>query len=234
VSFAFSAEAFWKTFGRRPVLRNAGVWAEPGVVTVLLGRNGSGKSTLFRCALGFLRGDGGVVLLDGTRYLRPRLAELAARGLFFLPDRDLLATGFSLRQHLTAVRHRFAHADVDGAVERLGLGQLLDRRPHALSGGERRRADIALVEARNPAVLIADEPLRGLSPVNADFVAGRIRALADGGCAVIASGHESRALLDLADQVIWMTGGTTHALGSPAAARAHHQFRQEYLAEFHG
>jgi ABC-type branched-subunit amino acid transport system ATPase component len=79
-------------------------------------------------------------------------------------------------------------------------------------------------------VLIADEPLRGLSPVNADFVAGRIRAQADGGCAVIMSGHEAQVLLDLADQVIWMTGGTTHALGSPAAARAHDQFRNEYLA----
>jgi ABC-type multidrug transport system ATPase subunit len=230
VSYAFSAEAFWKTFGRRPVLRNAGVWAECGKVTVLFGRNGSGKSTLFRCALGFLRGDGGVVLLDGTRYLRPRLAELAARGLFFLPDRDLLATGFSLRQHLAALRNRYAHADVDGAVERLGLGQLLDRRPHAMSGGERRRAELAVAEARAPTVLIADEPLRGLSPVNADFVAGRIRAQADGGCAVIVSGHEAQVLLDLADQVIWMTGGTTHALGSPAAARAHDQFRNEYLA----
>lgn len=230
MSYAFSAEAFWKTFGRRPVLRNAGVWAECGKVTVLFGRNGSGKSTLFRCALGFLRGDGGVVLLDGTRYLRPRLAELAARGLFFLPDRDLLATGFSLRQHLAALRNRYAHADVDGAVERLGLGDLLDRRPHAMSGGERRRAELAVAEARAPTVLIADEPLRGLSPVNADFVAGRIRAQADGGCAVIMSGHEAQVLLDLADQVIWMTGGTTHALGSPAAARAHDQFRNEYLA----
>jgi ABC-type multidrug transport system ATPase subunit len=230
VSYAFSAEAFWKTFGRRPVLRNAGVWAECGKVTVLFGRNGSGKSTLFRCALGFLRGDGGVVLLDGTRYLRPRLAELAARGLFFLPDRDLLATGFSLRQHLAALKSRYAHADVDGAVERLGLGDLLDRRPHAMSGGERRRAELAVAEARAPTVLIADEPFRGLSPVNADFVAGRIRAQADGGCAVIMSGHEAQVLLDLADQVIWMTGGTTHALGSPAAARAHDQFRNEYLA----
>jgi ABC-type multidrug transport system ATPase subunit len=229
VSYAFSAEAFWKTFGGRPVLRNAGVWAERGKVTVLFGLNGSGKSTLLRCALGLLRADGGVVLLDGVRYPRPRLAQLAARGLFFLPDRDLLATGFSLRQHLAAMKSQFAHADVDGAVERLGLGDLLDRRRHAMSGGERRRAELSVAEARAPTVLIADEPLRGLAPLDAERIAARLRALADGGCAVIASGHESRLLLDLADQVIWMTGGTTHALGSPAAARAHDQFRQEYL-----
>jgi len=229
VTAIFAAEGFWKAFGRRDVLRNASVWGEAGAVTVLLGRNGSGKSTLFRCALGFIRPDAGVVLFGGTRSVRPRLAALAAGGLFFLPDRDLLADRFTLRQHFAAVAHRFPGADVAGPVEHWGLAPLLDRRPGAVSGGERRRAEIAVIEARKPRVLIADEPFRGIAPVDADRVADRLRALARSGCAVVVSGHETRILLDLADQVVWMVGGTTHALGSPAAARVHHQFRREYL-----
>lgn len=230
MSAVFAAEGFWKTFGRRVVLRNASVWGQAGVVTVLLGRNGSGKTTLFRAALGFVRADAGVVLMAGSRSVRPRLSALAGAGLFFLPDRDLLADGFTVRQHFAAVARRFPGADVGGAVERLGLGDLLDRRPFALSGGERRRAEIAVVEVRNPAVLVADEPFRGIAPVDAERVAARLRALAERGCAVVVSGHETRVLLELADQVIWMTVGTTHALGSVAAARVHDQFRREYLA----
>jgi ABC-type multidrug transport system ATPase subunit len=226
----FAAEGFWKAFGRREVLRNASVWGEAGAVTVLFGRNGSGKSTLFRCALGFTRADAGVVLLDGMRTVRPRLWSLAAGGLFFLPDRDLLTDRFTVRQHFAAVAYRFPGAEVAGPVERWGLGPLLDRQPRALSGGERRRAEVALIEARNPRVLIADEPFRGIAPADADRVAERLRALARSGCAVVVSGHETRLLMDLADQIVWMTGGATHALGSPAAARAHHQFRQAYLS----
>jgi ABC-type multidrug transport system ATPase subunit len=229
VSPVFAAEGFWKAFGRREVLRDASVWGEAGAVTVLFGRNGSGKSTLFRAALGFVRTDTGVVILGGARYSPPRLPVLAAHGLFFLPDRDLLARGFTLREHLDAVARRFPGADAGGAVDRLELGDLLDRLPHALSGGERRRAEIALIEARRPTVLVADEPLRGLAPLDASRVGARLKALAGGGCAVVVSGHESALLLELADQVVWMTGGTTHALGSAAAARAHHQFRQAYL-----
>jgi ABC-type multidrug transport system ATPase subunit len=229
VSAIFAAEGFWKTFGRFEILRNASVWGEAGLVTVLMGRNGSGKSTLFRCALGLLRAAAGVVVFDGARTVRPRLPALAAGGLFFLPDRDLCATGFTLRQHFAAVAHRFPGADVAGAVERWELADLLNRRPPALSGGERRRAEVALIEARTPRVLIADEPLRGIAPADAERVAGRLRALARSGCAVIVSGHETAVLLALADRVVWLTGGTTHALGTVDAARMHEQFRREYL-----
>lgn len=229
----FAAEGFWKAFGRRPVLRNASVWGEAGAVTVLLGRNGSGKTTLFRAALGLLRAETGVVLFGGGRYVRPRLSELARRGLFFLPDRNLLAGLFTARQHGTALRRSFPEADFPAVAERLEVGHLLDRRPSDLSGGERRRIEFALAEARRPSVLVADEPLRGLAPLDAARVSERLRALAATECAVIVSGHEVRSLLALADSVVWITAGTTHALGPPDAARAHHLFRRDYLAFSH-
>jgi ABC-type branched-subunit amino acid transport system ATPase component len=117
-----------------------------------------------------------------------------------------------------------------GPAATLGLSDLLDRSPHTFSGGEMRRAEIAVALARRPRCLVADEPLHGVGPKDAEIVSKALRDLADAGCAVIVTGHEVATLLDLADDVTWLTtGGSTHGLGTPAEARAHHQFRREYL-----
>ena len=217
-----------KEFGRRQVLRNASVWAFPGEVTVLFGRNGEGKSTLLRCGLGLLPAEAGVTILDDLRARPPSLAALARRGRVFLPDRDLLADRMPTRRQLQALLAAFPAADVgplDGP-----LAGALDRTPDALSGGERRLLEVWFAEARNPSVLVADEPLRGLSPIIAEAVAGRLRTVARHGAAVLVTGHETRVLLEIVDHVVWMTGGTTHHLGDRAAALAHTQFRMNYLS----
>jgi ABC-type branched-subunit amino acid transport system ATPase component len=83
--------------------------------------------------------------------------------------------------------------------------------------------------ARKPDCLLADEPLQGLAPLDAELVGQALRSMARCGCAVIASGHEVPALLEVADEVVWQTAGTTHLLGSPDQARSNHQFVREYL-----
>ena len=225
----FAIETVWKQFGRRPVLRNASVWAYPGAVTVLFGRNGEGKSTLLRCGLGLLRSDVGVTILGDRRHHRPSLARLAWEGLFFLPDRDLFSPQLTVAAQVRALVARFpeaAPARLERIVPEPGL---LDRHSWELSGGERRRAEVGYAGARGPTVLVADEPLRGLAPLDAQVVAGALRTLAAEGCAVLVTGHEARALLDVADHVVWMTGGTTHHLGPRDVALAHDQFRSNYL-----
>jgi ABC-type multidrug transport system ATPase subunit len=223
----FAIESVWKEFGRRPVLRNASVWVYPGMITVLFGRNGEGKSTLLRCGLGLLRADSGVTIMGGVRSSPASLAALARAGLFFLPDRDLLADRITIRRHLQAMLASFRDAiaePLDGP-----LAGVLDRTPEILSGGERRLLDVWFAETRNPAVLVADEPLRGIAPLTAEAIARRLQAVARRGAAVLVTGHETRALLAIADHVVWMTGGTTHHLGSREAALAHAQFRLNYL-----
>jgi len=217
-----------KEFGRRRVLRSASVWAYPGQVTVLFGRNGEGKSTLLRCGLGLLRADAGVTILDDLRASPPSLAALARRGLFFLPDRDILADRLPMRRHLWGLLAAFP----DAVVEPLDgpMAGALDRTPTTLSGGERRLLEVWFAEARHPTVLVTDEPLRGLSPIIAEAVAGRLSGLARRGAAVLVTGHETRALLEIADHVVWMTGGTTHHLGDRATALAHTQFTMNYLS----
>lgn len=223
-------EGVWKSFGRHPVLRNASVWAYPGAVTVLFGRNGEGKTTLLRCGLGMLRADAGVTITGDMRARRTSLARLARAGLFFLPDRDLLARGVPVRSQYAALVRRFpdagASATRDGTTDLVSL----DRLPDDLSGGERRFVELAFAEARRPVILIADEPLRELTPRNAEQAADRLRRVARDGCAVLVTGHETRALMGIADHVVWMTGGTTHHLGDRDAALAHALFRRHYLS----
>jgi len=224
-----AADSIGKSFGRRTVLTAASLWARSGRITALLGRNGCGKTTLLRIAAGWLRPDYGLVVFHGRRFLRARLATLARLGLFYLPERSLLHTTRTVRQHLAALARSFPGAPVDEAVAMFHLADLLDRKPPTLSGGERRRAELALALARRPDCLLADEPFRDLAPHDRELVAGSLRGMAARGTAIVATGHEVVELLDVSDEVLWMTAGTTHPLGGPADARANFAFMQEYL-----
>lgn len=225
----FAADTIHKAYGARTVLTTASVWGAPGVVTVLFGRNGCGKSTLLKIGAGVIAADKGVVHFRGTAYLRPRLNRLAARGLFYLPDQGLLVTRMTLGGHLDVLRRRFgAELRADDAAD-LEVAPLLDVPVREYSGGEMRRAEVAVAIARNPVCLLADEPFAGVAPADCVRLERVFRRLAARGCALVVTGHEVPELLHLADEVVWMTGGTTHGLGSPAQAATHEQFRRDYL-----
>jgi lipopolysaccharide export system ATP-binding protein len=226
----FRADSIRRSFGGRVILNAATLWARAGEVTLMLGRNGCGKSTLFRIAAGLLRADQGVVLFGGQAYQRATLHELSARGLFYLPERGLLVRNLTIGDMLQLVTRRFGTSrDAGAVIDRMRLQPLLERRPDMLSGGEQRRCEVAIAMARRPTLLIADEPLMGQAPLDAALIAHALRDLARTGCAVVVSGHEVPELMAVADEVVWLAAGTTHGLGSPAQARAHWQFRQEYL-----
>jgi ABC-type multidrug transport system ATPase subunit len=194
-----------------------------------MGRNGSGKTTLLRGALGSYRPDVGAVHYDGVVMPHPHLWQLAAAGLFYLPDRGLLGRRITLGEQLHLFAERFGEADAMGVPEQLEVSHLLDSLPAQMSGGELRRAELALAIARQPRCLIADEPLTEVEPKDRALVLSALRDLAGRGCAILLTGHEVDDLLDVADELIWMVAGTTHSLGSPGEARQHHQFRREYL-----
>jgi ABC-type multidrug transport system ATPase subunit len=225
----FSVESAVKSFGDRTVLKSASIWAAPGRVTVLLGRNGCGKSTLLKIGAGLLAADAGAVHFDGVCHVRPRLHRLAARGLFYLPQRDLLSPRWTLREHLSALEWRFGKGVTDEALAELGLRERLDQRPLEMSGGECRRAEVAMAWIRRPRCLLADEPFLGVNPIAAETVARALRRMADRGCAVLVTGHEVPQLMEIADEVVWMVAGTTHGVGTPEEAARHDQFVRDYL-----
>ena len=225
-----TADSIGKSFGGRKVLSSAFLWARAGAVTGLVGRNGAGKSTLLKIAAGVTAPDYGVVRFRGESHVRPRLHRLATRGLFFVPaERSLLSPSFTVRQHLELASRASGGRTVEGAVEAMRLEPLLEARPHTLSGGERKRAEIALALARAPLCLLADEPFRGIAPVDVELVMAAFRGLAAGGCALVVTGHELTFLFQVVDEVIWTTSGTTRVMGSCEEARANWHFRRDFL-----
>lgn len=198
---------------------------------LLSGRNGTGKSTLLKIAAGWLQPDSGVVHFNGRAYLRATLPSLARRGLFYLPDHDLLVPSLSVRRQLELLRRRFGGGDVTEALDSTGVDAVADERPPALSSGELRRAEFAAALVRRPLCLLADEPLRGVAPRDAALLMSVLRRLADDGCAVVITGHEIAELIAGSDQVTWCVGGMTYELGSPESAMTHDGFRRDYLGD---
>lgn len=224
-----TADCVGKSFGDRRVLSSATLRAVPGELRVLFGRNGIGKSTLLKIAAGMLAPDSGMIHFAGRVYESPDLATLAADGLFYLPDHDLLSTAFTLRHQYEMIRRQFDGGRVEEAAERMGITARLDMRPQSLSGGERRRAELAAVLVRKPICLLADEPYRGVAPKDAEDLTATLVRLAASGIAVLITGHEVPILLGAADHITWCTSGTTYELGSPATAIQNERFRAEYL-----
>lgn len=223
------ADSVVKSFRGRRVLTSATLRAVPGEVRVLFGRNGSGKSTLLKIACGWIAADGGAVHFGGRAYSAVHLHVLAAAGLFYLPDHDLLSTAFTVRLQLEMIRELYDGGDVIVAASRLGIREHLDKKTGDLSGGELRRAELAAVLVRRPTCVLADEPYRGIPPKDAEVLTQVFRDLASDGAAVVITGHEVPSLLDVAHHVSWCTSGTTYELGPPAEATRHEAFRREYL-----
>lgn len=224
-----TAQSIGKSFWRTEVLKAATLWCDAGCINALMGRNGSGKTTLLKIAAGRLRADYGVVHFAGEVFERPRARTLGRRGLFYLPDRGLLSTMGSVRDHLDVMCRCFGTDGLEETAETLGISRVLDVRTHKLSGGERRRAELAMMLLRKPTCVLADEPMAGLTPRERTVVAEALRTLAREGTGVVVTGHDVPDLFEVADHVTWMVAGTTHQIGTPAEARKHDQFVQEYL-----
>lgn len=224
------ADCVARTFGDRRVLSSATLRAVPGEVRAFLGRSGAGKSTLMKIAAGWDSADSGVVRMNQHVRLRWTPSALARLGVFYLPDAGALSSALTVGAQLEMIAERFPGGDTpQRAMGRLGVERFAGSRPYMLSGGEQRRAEVAAIFVRRPRVLLADEPLRGIAPIDQERILQAFRALAADGCAVVLTGHDVSALLDGADHVTWCTSGTTYELGAPAKALAHEGFRRDYL-----
>ena len=223
------AESIGKSYQDKRVLVSARVVLMPGKLTFVAGRNGSGKSSLLRICAGVTQPDHGTVEFAGQKVVRPSLARFARSGLFFLPDRELLAPNMRLDVQFGALAKRFRLTGFEQVADSFGIGDKLDSAPTSLSGGELRRAEVCLGVFRAPACLIADEPLRGIDPKDSELILQQLLKLAEAGCAVAISGHNSRLLLDFAHSVIWVTSGTTYHFESSEEAMRSEQFRRDYL-----
>ncbi len=227
------ARGLARAFGDRRVVDGVDLAVDRGEVVGLLGPNGAGKTTVFRMVAGLLPVDAGTVRLDGVEVSDWPLWRRARAGLGYLPQVPTVFRGVSVRANVEiALEARGApRSGAEAVLDAAGLGHLAGARAETLSGGERRRLEIARCLAGAPHVLLLDEPFAGVDPVAVADLQRRVRTLADSGLGVLLTDHAVRETLGVCDRVIVLDRGTVQCAGSPASVAGDPRVRARYLGE---
>jgi len=224
------ANGLRKVYGGRVVVESVSFALAPGEVLGLLGPNGAGKSTVFRMLAGVEQPDGGSVELRGERVDGQPLHVRARRGLGYLPQEDTLFRDLSVADNVgLALQVSGRRGDVAPLLDRVGIGALAKRAVAGLSGGERRRLQIARLLAIEPVVLLLDEPFAGIDPIAIHGIQALIRGLASGGVAVLLTDHAVRETLSTCDRALLVDAGVVQVEGTPAEVAADAHARARYL-----
>lgn len=200
-------------------------------VTAVVGNMGVGKSTLLRICGGLIAPDDGWVKFGGRQLGRAQLHEMSRAGFYFMGERSGLAESLTVGKHFDMIAKRFGVSVDAELIDSFSLSQFLDSKPHKLSTGERRRAELVIAISRRPTCFIVDEPFRELDPITCESIGSGLRRLASDGCAVVVSGQEVRTIFDYSDRVTWVTAGTTYDLATPLHASREERFAREFLGE---
>ncbi|MGB8266666.1 MAG: LPS export ABC transporter ATP-binding protein [Candidatus Velthaea sp.] len=225
-----------KTYGQRTVVRGVSADVKQGEVVGLLGPNGAGKTTTFYMVVGLIRPDEGTVVLEragGTRDLtHAPMHERARAGLGYLAQENSifrkLSVGDNIRLiwEMNGVPAAEQERRLPELLDEFGLGRFIDARGDSLSGGERRRVEIARAIATEPAFLLLDEPFTGIDPIAVADIQAMIRQLRDRGLGVLITDHQVRETLAIVDRAyilnegqIEVSGSADDVLNSPVARR---------------
>lgn len=225
------ARGLRKVLGGRTVVASLGLHVRPGEVVGLLGPNGAGKTTTFRMLAGLLAPDAGEVLLDGQRLTGLRLWERVRRGLGYLPQEPSVFRRLSVADNVAVALEGSGRGggEVAGILAEAGLAALAGQPAGRLSGGERRRLELARCLAAAPRIVLLDEPFSGVDPVAVSELQGRIRALAERGIGVLLTDHAVREALGSCDRALILDAGEVMAQGTPEVVAAHAHARARYL-----
>ena len=224
-----------KAFAGQPVLRGVSFDAPIGSATGLLGPNGAGKSTLFKIVMGLVTADAGHVTLDGQDVLACPLHRKMALGVGYLPQDSASFPELSARDNVLALlelldldrRSRLKRAA--WLLRTLGIEPYERRLYGKLSGGERRRVEIAKALVGQPRILLLDEPFAGLDPAIMADLARLVRQLVGQGLGVLFTDHHVEVTLHVVDQAVVLFDGAVLSQGTPAALRADSAVRAAYL-----
>jgi lipopolysaccharide export system ATP-binding protein len=217
--------------GGRAILRGIDVEAHAGEVLAVLGPSGAGKSTLFRVLAGETIPDEGTVVMGGNDVTREALWKRARAGLGYVPQGPSVLWDLTVRANFEAFRHiaGLSGEDASIAAARIGLEQRLDVRAGELSGGERRRLELARAITRAPTVLVCDEPFTGIDQAGAARLGGLLRELASTGTAVLLADHHVAEALRICGRALLLLDGAIAASGPAAEFRDHPLVRGRYL-----
>jgi len=226
-----------KTFKGRPVLRDVSLSVKRGEAVGLLGPNGAGKTTSFYCVTGLISPDHGKIYLDGQDITLLPMYRRARLGIGYLPQEASIFRGMTVEGNIRAVAEvvesdkAAQSALVDALLREFSIEHLRRSPALALSGGERRRCEIARALASRPSFILLDEPLAGIDPIAVGEIREMVSHLKDRGLGVLITDHNVRETLDIIDRAYILHEGSVLFEGSPSEIVAHEGVRRVYLGE---
>jgi len=232
-----TANALRKRYKARTVVHDVSFEVMPGEIAGLLGPNGAGKTTCFYMIVGLVRSDGGDIYLDGERITHLPIHARARLGLSYLPQEMSVFRKLTVAENIRAVLELQEREEeqitrrLDELLIELGISHLRNNTAISLSGGERRRCEIARALATSPRLILLDEPFAGVDPIAVIDIQKIIRFLKERGIGVLITDHNVRETLGICDHATIISEGRVLAKGAPADIIANEQVRQVYLGE---
>jgi lipopolysaccharide export system ATP-binding protein len=231
------AEKIGKRFSKRPVVRDVSLVVQRGEAVGLLGPNGAGKTTCFYMITGLLAPDSGSIFLDGEDITELPMYRRARLGVGYLPQEASIFRGLSVENNIRAAlevvetdRER-REAMLEDLLAEFSISHLRRTPSLALSGGERRRVEIARALASHPGFILLDEPLAGIDPIALGEIRDLVSHLKDRGVGVLITDHNVRETLDIIDRAYILHEGRVLTSGAPADVVGHDDVRRVYLGE---
>jgi lipopolysaccharide export system ATP-binding protein len=231
------ATGLGKRYKKRPVVRNVSLSLQRGEAVGLLGPNGAGKTTTFYRITGLVQPDEGRVMMDGHDVTMLPMYRRARLGLGYLPQEASIFRGLTVEQNISAALEvvepesdRRA-AMLDELLAEFGIAHLRRAPALALSGGERRRCEIARALATHPSYILLDEPLAGIDPIAVGEIRDLVKHLKDRGIGVLITDHNVRETLEIIDRAYILHDGKVLMEGNPQEIVANEDVRRVYLGE---
>src|SRR3954465_10180486 len=226
-----------KSFGSRQVVRGVSIYVRRGEAVGLLGPNGAGKTTVFYMITGLIKPDRGAIELDGHDVTKLPMYQRARLGIGYLPQEASIFRGLTVEQNIRAVLEvvepskKKREAELDSLLDEFNIGRLRKSPSIALSGGERRRVEIARALATRPNYMLLDEPFAGIDPIAVGDIQDLVRHLTNRGIGVLITDHNVRETLGLTDRAYIVYAGEILTEGSPDEIVADPDVRRLYLGE---
>ncbi len=231
------ATGIGKSYKGRAVVKGITLSVKRGEIVALMGPNGAGKTTSFYMIMGLIEADRGTISLDGHDITNLPMYQRARLGVGYLPQEESIFRGLTVEENIRAVvelteKDRSKRTDnVDALLDELNIGHIRKSPALALSGGERRRVEIARALASRPSFILLDEPFTGIDPIAINDISDLIRYLKKRGIGILITDHRVRETLDIVDRASIMFQGDVLFEGTPEEIRANEDVRRVYLGE---
>jgi lipopolysaccharide export system ATP-binding protein len=231
------AHGIMKSFGKRQVVKGVSLAVGKGESVGLLGPNGAGKTTVFYMITGLIKPDQGKVTIEGRDVTRLPMYQRARLGIGYLPQEASIFRGLTVEQNIRAVlevterSRKERDRQLDALLEEFRITRLRKSPSIALSGGERRRLEIARALASRPSYILLDEPFAGIDPIAIGDIRALVRHLTQRGIGVLITDHNVRETLELIDRAYIIYDGKVLTEGTPAEIVANEDVRRVYLGD---